>query len=65
MLLIKCLPVNPPEPPADFCILFGEDRMIRPWHSFKTGRMKVLNHCFIEGKLWSAPEDSKNPGSEV
>lgn len=21
-----------------------------PWHRFKTGRMKVLNHCFIEGK---------------
>lgn len=24
--------------------------MIMPWLSFKTGRMKVLNHCFIEGK---------------
>lgn len=35
---------------ADFCVLLGEDRMIMPWHNFKTGRMEVLNHCFIEGK---------------
>jgi hypothetical protein len=31
-------------------MLLGEDRMIMPWHRLTAGRMKVLNHCFIEGK---------------
>lgn len=55
MGLVKCLHDYAPwgwlQGLADLCVLCCEDRMIMPWHSFKTGRRKVLNHCFIEGKL--------------
>lgn len=44
------------------------DRMIMPWHRRATGRVRPLNHCFIEGNLClyqKTKKKKKKPGREV